>query len=66
MSAQATNDDVADAVAAAKAAARVWIETPFEERAAVFLRAADLIPGPYLATVKSASMLVDTKLVQQC
>lgn len=65
VSAQATNDDVADAVAAAKAAAREWSELPFDERAAVFLRAADLIAGPYRDTINAATMLGQSKSVQQ-
>ncbi|WP_020670526.1 L-glutamate gamma-semialdehyde dehydrogenase [Amycolatopsis nigrescens] len=63
--AQATNEDVADAVAAAKRAARDWSELPFDERAAVFLRAADLIAGPYRDTLNAATMLGQSKSVQQ-
>src|SRR5690606_7899769 len=65
VSAQATNSDVADAVAAAKDAAREWGELPFDERAAVFLRAADLIAGPYRDTLNAATMLGQSKSVQQ-
>ncbi|EHR52543.1 delta-1-pyrroline-5-carboxylate dehydrogenase, group 1 [Saccharomonospora marina XMU15] len=65
VSAQATPQDVADAVAAAKAAAREWSELPFDERAAVFLRAADLIAGPYRDTLNAATMLGQSKSVQQ-
>ena len=43
VSAQATPEDVADAVEAAKLAAPGWRELPFDERAAIFLRAAELI-----------------------
>src|SRR5690348_2744495 len=42
----ATNDDAAAAVAAAKKAAPAWRDLPYAERAAVFLRAADLLSGP--------------------
>ena len=42
-SAEATRADVADAVRAAKRAAPEWAATPFDERAAVLLRAADLL-----------------------
>src|ERR1700754_808507 len=41
VSAQATAKDVADAVGAAKLAAPAWRELPFDERAAILLRAAD-------------------------
>ena len=41
--AQATRDDVRDAVAAAKAAAPAWAATPWQERVRIIRRAADLI-----------------------
>ncbi|HKS44771.1 MAG TPA: L-glutamate gamma-semialdehyde dehydrogenase [Amycolatopsis sp.] len=65
VSAQATTQDVADAVAAAKRAAPGWRELPFDERAAIFLRAADLIAGPYRDTLNAATMLGQSKSVQQ-
>ncbi|WP_019814165.1 L-glutamate gamma-semialdehyde dehydrogenase [Saccharomonospora saliphila] len=65
VSAQATRADVSDAVGAAKAAAREWSELDFDERAAVFLRAADLIAGPYRDTLNAATMLGQSKSVQQ-
>jgi 1-pyrroline-5-carboxylate dehydrogenase len=43
----ATTDDAHAAVAAARAAAPAWRALPFDERAAVFLRAADLLAGPW-------------------
>jgi 1-pyrroline-5-carboxylate dehydrogenase len=63
--AQATHEDVADAVQAAKAAARDWGELPFDERAAVILRAADLLAGPWRDVVNAATMLGQSKSVQQ-
>ncbi|RZQ60714.1 L-glutamate gamma-semialdehyde dehydrogenase [Amycolatopsis suaedae] len=65
VSANATREDVADAVTAAKDAAREWREMPFDERAAVFLRAADLIAGPYRDTLNAATILGQSKSVQQ-
>ncbi|GAB3484954.1 L-glutamate gamma-semialdehyde dehydrogenase [Amycolatopsis cihanbeyliensis] len=65
VAAQATNDDVADAVDAAKRAAREWSELPFDERAAVFLRAADLLSGPYRDTLNATTMLGQSKSIQQ-
>ena len=64
-SAQATESDVADAVAAAKRAAPGWRELPFDERAAVLLRAADLLAGPWRDTLNAATMLGQSKSVQQ-
>jgi len=63
--AQATESDVADAVAAAKRAAPAWRELPFDERASVLLRAADLLAGPWRDTVNAATMLGQSKSVQQ-
>src|SRR5437763_3871177 len=65
VSAQATDQDVADAVAAARQAAPAWRALPFDERAAIFLRAADLIAGPYRDTLNAATMLGQSKSVQQ-
>jgi 1-pyrroline-5-carboxylate dehydrogenase len=61
----ATASDAADAVAAAKRAAPGWRELPFEERAAIFLRAADLLAGPWRDTLNGATMLGQSKSVQQ-
>ncbi|MGO1054474.1 L-glutamate gamma-semialdehyde dehydrogenase [Crossiella sp. CA198] len=62
---QATNDDVAQAVAAAKDAAPAWRDLPFDERAAVLLRAADLLAGPWRDTINAATMLGQSKSAQQ-
>jgi 1-pyrroline-5-carboxylate dehydrogenase len=64
-SAQATASDVADAVHAARGAAPAWRELPFDERAAVLLRAADLAAGPWHDTLNAATMLGQSKSVQQ-
>ncbi|HEV7468480.1 MAG TPA: L-glutamate gamma-semialdehyde dehydrogenase [Pseudonocardia sp.] len=64
-SANATDADVVDAVRAAQDAARDWAALPFDERAAVFLRAADLLSGPWRDTINAATMLGQSKSVQQ-
>ena len=64
-SAQATDVDVADAVTAAGQAAPGWRELPFDERAAIFLRSADLLSGPWRDTLNAATMLGQSKSVQQ-
>jgi 1-pyrroline-5-carboxylate dehydrogenase len=61
----ATTQDAAAAVAAAKAAAPAWRALPFEERAAVFLRAADLLAGPWRDTLNGATMLGQSKTCHQ-
>ena len=65
VTAQATAQDVADAVTAAKAAAPGWQEMPFEERAAVLLRSADLLAGPCRDTLNAATILGQSKSAQQ-
>jgi 1-pyrroline-5-carboxylate dehydrogenase len=65
VTAQATGDDVAAAVRAAQEAAPAWRALPFDERAAVLLRAADLLAGPWRDTVNAATMLGQSKSVQQ-
>jgi 1-pyrroline-5-carboxylate dehydrogenase len=64
-SAQASAADVADAVQAATKAAPAWRELPFDERAAILLRAADLAAGPWRDTLNAATMLGQSKSVQQ-
>ncbi len=62
---QATADDVQAAVDAALEASRSWAHTTLEERAAVFLRAADLLAGPWRARLNAATMLGQSKSVYQ-
>ncbi|HET8581668.1 MAG TPA: L-glutamate gamma-semialdehyde dehydrogenase [Jatrophihabitans sp.] len=62
---QATNEDVQAAVDAALRAAPGWRELPFDERAAVFLRAAELLSGPWRDRLNAATMLGQSKTVQQ-
>jgi len=61
----ATDADVTAAIAAAGTAARGWRALAFEDRAAVFLRAADLLAGPWRATLNAATMLGQSKSVYQ-
>ena len=61
----ATDEDVAGAIAAAGSAAKAWRALPFDERAAVFLRAADLLAGPWRATLNAATILGQSKSVFQ-
>ncbi len=62
---QASPQDVAAAVEAAMAAWQDWSRTPFETRAAVFLRAADLLAGPWRDRLNAATMLGQSKSVFQ-
>jgi 1-pyrroline-5-carboxylate dehydrogenase len=58
-------EQVDQAIAAAREAHRDWSNTPWEERAAVFLRAADLLTGPWRDTMNAATMLGQSKTVYQ-
>ncbi|HEY9291939.1 MAG TPA: L-glutamate gamma-semialdehyde dehydrogenase [Microlunatus sp.] len=64
-SAAASTVDARAAIEVALAAAPAWAATPFDERAAIFLRAADLLAGPWRDTVNAATMLGQGKTVQQ-
>ena len=49
------------AIEAALAARTAWAEMPWEHRAAIFLKAADLLAGPYRARINAATMLGQSK-----
>ncbi|SDE31158.1 delta-1-pyrroline-5-carboxylate dehydrogenase [Mucilaginibacter pineti] len=56
---------VTAAINAALAAKADWENLPWEQRAAIFLKAADLIAGPYRATINAATMLGQSKNAYQ-
>lgn len=60
-----TKKHVEDAVNAALRAKKEWSALPWEERAAVFLKAADLLAGPYRDKMNAATMLAQSKNVFQ-
>ncbi|MDX6411937.1 MAG: 1-pyrroline-5-carboxylate dehydrogenase [Gaiellaceae bacterium] len=57
--------EVGRAIAAAAEAWKDWSRTPWEERAAVLLRAAELLAGPWRSTLVAATMLGQSKTVHQ-
>ncbi|MFB9385700.1 L-glutamate gamma-semialdehyde dehydrogenase [Pseudonocardia petroleophila] len=59
--ANATREDAKSAVEAALRAAPAWRDLPFDERAAVLLRAADLLTGPWRDRINAATMLGQSK-----
>ncbi|WP_026403048.1 L-glutamate gamma-semialdehyde dehydrogenase [Actinomadura rifamycini] len=61
----AAEADVAEAIAAAREAAPAWRAMSFDDRAAIFLRAADLLAGPWRPTLNAATILGQSKSVQQ-
>ncbi|QTZ94278.1 L-glutamate gamma-semialdehyde dehydrogenase [Streptomyces auratus] len=63
--ANATVNDAQDAVDAALAAAPAWRALSFDDRAAIILKAADLLSGPWRETLAAATMLGQSKTAQQ-
>ncbi|SDR12693.1 L-glutamate gamma-semialdehyde dehydrogenase [Thermostaphylospora chromogena] len=63
--AEATAADVRAAIDAALQAAPAWRAMSFDDRAAIFLRAAELLSGPWRATLNAATILGQSKSVQQ-
>lgn len=53
------------AISSALEARVQWSQMPWEQRAAIFLRAADLIAGPYRAKINAATMIAQSKNVFQ-
>jgi 1-pyrroline-5-carboxylate dehydrogenase len=53
------------AIEAARRAAHDWSRMPWQDRAAIFLKAADLAAGPWRATLNAATMLGQSKTVHQ-
>ena len=60
-----THSDAAAAIDAARAAAPEWRALSYDDRAAILLRAADLLTGPWRARLNAATMLGQSKTVQQ-
>jgi len=58
-------EQVDAAIEAARDAWHDWSRTPWDERAAVLLRAAELLAGPWRATVNAATMLGQSKTAHQ-
>lgn len=52
---------VHQAIEAALEARKTWANTPWQDRAAIFLKAADLLAGPYRARMNAATMLCQSK-----
>ncbi len=62
---QAGAAEVEQAVQAARAAGPAWAAMPFHQRAAIFLRAADLLSTSWRATLNGATMLGQSKTIDQ-
>jgi 1-pyrroline-5-carboxylate dehydrogenase len=60
-----TMQHVDDAINAALAAKKEWNELGWEQRASIFLKAADLLAGPYRDVINAATMIGQSKNVHQ-
>jgi 1-pyrroline-5-carboxylate dehydrogenase len=65
VTANAGHEDAKAAVESSLRAAPMWRDLPFDERAAVLLRAADLLSGPWRYRLSAATMLGQSKTCYQ-
>ena len=56
---------IEQAIAAALEARKKWANMAWEQRAAIFLKAAELIAGPYRAKINAATMIAQSKTIFQ-
>ncbi len=61
----ATTTEAQRAIEAAKKAAPAWAAMSYDDRAAILLKAADLLAGPWRATLNAATMLGQSKTAVQ-
>lgn len=61
----ATKELIEEAITGALEARKKWARMPWQQRAGIFLRAAELIAGPYRAKLNAATMLGQSKSVHQ-
>ncbi|MDC0644460.1 L-glutamate gamma-semialdehyde dehydrogenase [Crocinitomicaceae bacterium] len=60
-----TEKEVRQAIDAAMEARKKWANMSWEHRASIFLKAADLLAGPFRAKLNAATMLAQSKNVMQ-
>jgi 1-pyrroline-5-carboxylate dehydrogenase len=61
----AEKSHIEKAIASALEARKNWANMPWEQRAAIFLKAAELIAGPYRARINAATMIAQSKTIFQ-
>lgn len=61
----AEKSHVEEAIATALEARKQWSQMPWEQRAGIFLKAAELIQGPYRAKINAATMIAQSKTIHQ-
>jgi 1-pyrroline-5-carboxylate dehydrogenase len=62
---KAEKKNITTAISGALEARNTWANLPWEQRAAIFLRAAELIAGPYRAKINAATMVAQSKTIHQ-
>lgn len=62
---EATKEHVEKAIATALEAKKKWANLSWEHRASIFLKAAELLAGPYRAKINAATMIAQAKTVHQ-
>jgi 1-pyrroline-5-carboxylate dehydrogenase len=61
----AEKKQVDEAISTALEARKTWSQLPWEDRAGIFLKAAELIAGPYRAKINAATMMAQSKTIHQ-
>jgi 1-pyrroline-5-carboxylate dehydrogenase len=56
---------IKEAIATSLKAKKMWSQMPWESRASIFLKAAELVAGPYRAKINAATMLAQSKTIHQ-
>jgi len=56
---------IEEAISTALEARKSWSQMPWEQRAGIFLKAAELIAGPYRAKINAATMIAQSKNIHQ-
>lgn len=62
---QAEKEHIEKAISTALEAKKKWAALSWEHRASIFLKAADLLAGPYRAKINAATMIAQAKTVHQ-
>ncbi len=61
----AEKSHIDEAISTALEARKTWSQMPWEHRAGIFLKAAELIAGPYRAKINAATMIAQSKTIHQ-
>ena len=62
---KADKDHIEEAISTALEARKLWANLPWEQRAGIFLKAAELVAGPYRSKINAATMIAQSKTVHQ-